>query len=1103
LGFREAVIAGDWAGTFRVGHPGVITTWLGALALPWSPSAVETCRRTQDASLPTRAGETPQEQTQRLAELGQLLFRGRVGVAIFTWLCLVALWALIRHALNSGFALVGLAMLGLDPFLLAHARFLHLDAVAALLSLLAVAGLVAAMEARQAGRRRFFLLCSGGAAGLAMLQKSPSLFLLPFAALVLGFAAFKKDDPQPRLSVLPCLIPTLYDLALWSLAAGVVYVALWPAMWANPVATLQGMLAKAVGYAQEGHESGNFFFGNLSDDPGLLFYPVALAFRMTPASLPGLGVVVVALLAPTIHRQARRMKDDQSPLNGLLPADADRQQARAPQPGGLSPGERRAAIVLLAFAVAFVAFMTTGAKKFDRYVLPTLVALDLAAALGLTALARGVWLRVGDWRGLRAQGANPGSQFALAGLVAVLQLAVALPSHPYYLTAYNPLLGGARVARQAILVGWGEGYDQVARYLNAQPDAQDIQVTVRGVSNFAPLFVGETRSVSGFRSWQSDYLVFYISNVQRHHNQDLLERYFFNPGLHPEHVVRLAGVEYAWIYGNDNWRAPLDRITQGAQPGDALITNGTSLIAKHYAGGLPRLNVFGHWGPREMVELLENLPAGVRRIWYARYPEADPQSIRDVLHRRGLLEDHETFPDVELYLYRLVDQELTPLMPAVTYAEPDQQPVLRLRAFAMGAGGLSWGRDNLVLLGWETLSRPKADYNVRLRLLGSDGYTWVEVVDPMLNQVLQPTSLWEPGARITDAHRLIPPAGAPPGLYHLQVEVLSGRGADQEAGGSELPPSALRPSGPVQIPVRVGQPARVFELDDLDLGQRVDKQLGPLTLLGVRLEAEAAIAGASLPLSLIWQVPEARPKALPLRLELRGLDGSTWGTWEGEGRWGTGLVRSGHNLPVDGEAPGGVARLFVILIDPSGRQEVEVAPVPLIAPGPHFQRPSWIQHPRSEGLGEKVKFLGYDISPATTPAVSGQPSAVVGAVNPGDTLALTLYWQAGGAISPPQKVFVHLIGPDGQIHGQQDNPPLLGRRPTDDWQPGEVLADPYLVRLEPDAPPGNYLVTIGMYDPVSGARLPAFDAGGNRLPEDRILLEQVQVGGSGGQETRE
>lgn len=182
---------------------------------------------------------------------------------------------------------------------------------------------------------------------------------------------------------------------------------------------------------------------------------------------------------------------------------------------------------------------------------------------------------------------------------------------------------------------------------------------------------------------------------------------------------------------------------------------------------------------------------------------------------------------------------------------------------------------------------------------------------------------------------------------------------------------------------------------------------------------------------------------------------------------------------VDPSASGGAAWLFAILADPSGEHEVAVTPVPVIAPTPRFELPDRVQHPRAERLGDEVRLLGYDASGST--------------LSPGATLALTLYWQAGGPVSPPQKVFVHLVGPDGQIHGQRDNQPLLARRPTDGWQPGEVLADPYLVYVEPTAPPGDYVLTIGMYDPASGARLPAFDADGERLPEDRVVLGQVQV----------
>jgi len=44
--------------------------------------------------------------------------------------------------------------------------------------------------------------------------------------------------------------------------------------------------------------------------------------------------------------------------------------------------------------------------------------------------------------------------------------------HPYELAYYSQLFGGGAVAERFIPIGWGEGYEQVGRFLNAQPDSQ-------------------------------------------------------------------------------------------------------------------------------------------------------------------------------------------------------------------------------------------------------------------------------------------------------------------------------------------------------------------------------------------------------------------------------------------------------------------------------------------------------------------------------------------------------------------------------------------------------------------------------------------------------
>ncbi|MFQ5578757.1 MAG: hypothetical protein ACE5G8_17405 [Anaerolineae bacterium] len=47
-------------------------------------------------------------------------------------------------------------------------------------------------------------------------------------------------------------------------------------------------------------------------------------------------------------------------------------------------------------------------------------------------------------------------------------------------------------------------------------------------------------------------------------------------------------------------------------------------------------------------------------------------------------------------------------------------------------------------------------------------------------------------------------------------------------------------------------------------------------------------------------------------------------------------------------------------------------------------------------------------------------------LKPGDTLRLSLYWRGEAPIQTDYTVFTHLLGPDGQLYGQWDNPPVRG-----------------------------------------------------------------------------
>ncbi len=140
---------------------------------------------------------------------------------------------------------------------------------------------------------------------------------------------------------------------------------------------------------------------------------------------------------------------------------------------------------------------------------------------------------------------------------------------------------------------------------------------------------------------------------------------------------------------------------------------------------------------------------------------------------------------------------------------------------------------------------------------------------------------------------------------------------------------------------------------------------------------------------------------------------------------------------------------------------------------PQTERPD-VTDEYTAKLGEKIRLLGYDL-PDTQ-------------LQPGQDVSLTLYWECLDSMETDYTVFVHLLGPDGEIYGQRDTFPLNGRLPTTFWVPQETLSDPYNIDVTKDAPSGTYSLAIGMYDLHSGDRLPATSVDGTSLPNDQITL---------------
>jgi hypothetical protein len=154
--------------------------------------------------------------------------------------------------------------------------------------------------------------------------------------------------------------------------------------------------------------------------------------------------------------------------------------------------------------------------------------------------------------------------------------------------------------------------------------------------------------------------------------------------------------------------------------------------------------------------------------------------------------------------------------------------------------------------------------------------------------------------------------------------------------------------------------------------------------------------------------------------------------------------------------------------------------------GPDLVSADRAQHTLAFRLGPSVWLRGFDSG------VAGDGESPVLLAQPGTALHVVLYWEAVEPVETSYTVFVHLVDADGRIWSQRDSLPQRGDFPTDAWFAGDVIVDPYSILVPVDAPPGDYQLVVGMYQPTIGQRLPVFDAQGASLG-DQASLARVTV----------
>ena len=507
--FYYALTHHDLASTFQKEHPGVTIMWAGTAGfLARYPGY----RGSGLGQVESQEFEYYMNNFAKVSAL-DVLTAGRFFVVLGNVLALALSFLFAQRMLGASPALIGFLLVAFDPFHLSLSRILHPDALLGNLMLLSLLAFIDYLH----DQRILSLLISGAAAGFTWLTKSPGFVLVPVIAIL----ALSKAWSGLRIPLGGIWLKRLWSYALpllvWSIAAILIFVAFWPALWVDPGMALSAVFNKAEHFAEEGHSAPVFFNGNIAEDgqlglPYFYYYPLTYLWRSTPVVLGGLLLAAWGIIKrrkPFVQRETRLV-----------------------------------VVGFLIMAVVFTIVMTLGAKKAPRYLIPIYAPLDICAGIG--------WASLTYWFNQR----RIVSALSLL-LVIGVQAALSLGTFPYYFTYYNPLMGGSHKVVDVLQVGWGEGLDQAARYLDQKPNAKDLHV-ISWYSNgsFSYFFKGHTRFLGsdtgneeGGKSWDrfitSDYAVIYIHQWQRNTPRRILD---YLSTRTPEYSVWINGIEYARVY---------------------------------------------------------------------------------------------------------------------------------------------------------------------------------------------------------------------------------------------------------------------------------------------------------------------------------------------------------------------------------------------------------------------------------------------------------------------------------------------------------------------------------------------------------------------------
>jgi len=715
LFFTEAILAGNPADTLQTGHPGVTTMWTGSVGL-----GLAYLRQMPTATYQEFLASLPHNPDR--VDIGLLPWM-RLPTVLLAAACVALFFWWGRSLVGPGVALVGALLLAFDPLFLAHSRTLHHDALATIFMSLSVLALLNFSIAGKSAAN-FYLITSGILAGFALLSKGTSLALAPFAGLYLAWLWVGRKW-KFRAIVTAALI--------WFGAAAGIFVIFWPAMWVIPGQVLNELFGWIIASAdvEEVAENTSFSWAGRIPDLGIFFYPVNWLLKSTLLSLIGLLALV-----------------------GWWRASSNRTQ-------------RWVMGWLAIFALLVAVLLTIGDKRDGRYLLPIYPGLWLLTAAGLVWLGQRVIQRI----------PRTAARIGLMVLFGILLVGFSLPWYPYYHSYYNPTIGGSRLAPRLIKVGWGEGMEQVAAYLNRQEEAETLVVATSYASTFLPFFAGS--SVKHHQIASSDYVLNYIRQVQNGYPYP--EYWTYYQARPPIFTVQQDAIDYAWLYPGPHisivrnaeygtgptllgfvldrnavqpgqttmvtllWRVPpTENAAADSTPIRLRLQDENGLVWAE--GGGPVLAPDG-LSPVEgnyVLDIPPEIPRGDYELWV---------SLGNEIHQAGRIP------------VRQLDQPSVRFPSSVNFGD-----LITFGGAELGEIDLSTGQPLKITLLWQATKPIPQLYTTIVHVVDDTGQIWGQV-DRQPGDGRWPTTGWEKGEWIIDSFELSVKPDTPPGTYSVLVGV--------------------------------------------------------------------------------------------------------------------------------------------------------------------------------------------------------------------------------------------------------------------------------------------------------------------------------------------